>query len=300
MPEPMPEPVELPEPAPRRGRRSPKKSAHRVALRAGDVRSDPDLDTTLRELTRAHWHNEPAVVAIMQHIDRDSQLVAPAGAGQAACDAAFRLLQLHDNTEGRAHARAVLVDLADDGDDPIEAVTTLLHFTRAIDAQSRAAVTHAMLLCPSHTGPDRVLAKVNEVGAMRACGSMMFGAAVHMAFGITRVVPDDWAEDARTAAENIENVLKWVVVQADRLDAGYSECPLIEYDLGAVQALATLVCALDDPDDLCRQLFAMWLEISAVEFESTIERSRHRKSYRHTCDQIMTVCRGPQIRWTQW
>lgn len=281
----------------RRGSRSPKKSSHRVSLGAGDVRSDPALDISLRDLTRAHWNNEPAVVAMVQHITSEGVLLAPDGASQASCDAAFRLLQLHDSSEGRAAAREVLSDLADADGDPVEAVTLLLHFTKALDAQTRAAIAHALLLAPSASGPGRLLAKIQEVNAVRACGGILFATAVHMAYGLAVLIPEEWPADASAMADNMQATLDWVVVQAERLDAGYDDCPLVEYDLGVVEALAQMVCDLPDPDNLCRHLFAYWLELTALDFENTIERSRQRRSYRQRCDHIHQLCAGQPVRW---
>jgi hypothetical protein len=309
--------VELPEPtgneavgfsakrSPSR-RRSPKRAEAQGALhlQVGEVRSDPRLDTSLRDLTRAHWHNEPAVIGIMKHIEDGVRLVAPGEISQQACDAAFQLLQLSDNSEDRDSARAVLTDMADSGGDVVDAVLIVLHFTRALDNQTRAAVAHAMLLSPSRDTPGRLVAKVREVDAIRTCGAIMFAAAVHMSFGMSTIQPQDWDPEEGGGVDfyRMDEVLKWVVAQAEKLDAGFAESPLVEYDLGTVEALAQMVVDLDDNEetDTGSSVFGAWLESSCTEFETTLQHTRQRKSYRHACSVVMETCGGPEITWKDW
>jgi hypothetical protein len=288
--------------SPRR-RRSPKKQ-HRdigtIYLQVGDVRSDPELDTSLRAISRVHWHNEPAVIRMMQNMEDGVRLVAPMdhAVSPDTCNAAFRMLQLSDDSEGRTQAREMLVALADAGEDVVDAVLIVMYFTQARDANTRATLGHALLLSPSPETPERVLEAVKAAGALRSCGPMLFASALHVAFGTDSSMPPGW-DVTEADFERIDSGLAWVANQADRLDAGFVDCPLVEYDMATVNALARVVVALDADEgvDVGTRIFGGWLVDRVLEFEQTLAHSRQRKSYRKACDQVARTCGSRRIPW---
>jgi len=296
--------------SPRRGRTPADGPRGELYLQVGKVRSDARHDTTLRWLTRAHRDNEQAVISMMRATrDHAIEVTTPEPVSQRACDAAFQLMQLGDDAESRAQARALLSELAQqDPEALVDAVLVLMRFTRAHDILTRSGIAHAMLASAGDDAPRRLLDGAIAARAVAGAGDTLMACALHVAFGIdTLAVADEDAGGALAlpegATDELDITLEEVAELGKRLSSGgFADHPAVQYDLPAVHALATMVAELNAEEDERHERSAIFLGVldrAAPAYHAGLKNARQAQRYKRACEQIARVLGADEpIEWS--
>jgi hypothetical protein len=299
--------------SPRRSRPSTVAPRGDLFLKIGEVRSDTGLDASLRALTRAHRDNERIVIRLMRSVnDHGVEVSLPTEISQRGCDAAWRLLQMGEDSDGRAAARAVLQQMSTfTAEDVLNVALVLLQFTRAQDILTKSVMAQAMIMAPGDDQgddvPRRLLDGVSAAKAILGAGDTIMACALHTAFGISTLgVPITGDDGLPTlsfpegATDELEVQLEEVTAQAAGM---FEQCNSIQYDLAAVRSLATMVMALDTEEKQEEQrasLFLGALDQAAAVHETTLRHARHRSRYRRQCDAIAGMLMdSARVQWIE-
>lgn len=299
--------------SPRRARPSTVAPRGDLFLKIGEVRSDTGIDASLRALTRAHRDNERIVIRLMRSVnDHGVEVSLPTEISQRACDAAWRLLQMSEDSDGRAAARAMLQQMSTFTiEDVLNVALVLLQFTHAQDIITKSVMAQAMLMVPGDDHgddvPRRLLDGVIAAKAILGAGDTIMACALHTAFGISTLGVPITGDDGLPTLSFPEGATDALEVQLEEVTAQaagmFEQCNSIQYDLAAVRSLATMVMALDTEENQKEQrasLFLGALDQAAAVHETTLDHARHRSRYRRQCDAIAGMLMdSARVQWIE-
>ena len=232
--------------SPRRARPSTVAPRGDLFLKIGEVRSDTGIDASLRALTRAHRDNERIVIRLMRSVnDHGVEVSLPTEISQRACDAAWRLLQMSEDSDGRAAARAMLQQMSTFTiEDVLNVALVLLQFTHAQDIITKSVMAQAMLMVPGDDHgddvPRRLLDGVIAAKAILGAGDTIMACALHTAFGISTLGVPITGDDGLPTLSFPEGATDALEVQLEEVTAQaagmFEQCNSIQYDLAAVRS----------------------------------------------------------------